>query len=74
MKTAYDQRAKLPAELSKRLAAAAARQLELARLCLPNDMADKTKAIIRQLIAKYGSTKAAHHAKILLMAFQPMEE
>ena len=74
MKTAYDQRAKLRADLGKRVAAAGGGQLELGRLCLRNEMEDKAKAIIRQLIARYGSTKAAHDAKILLMTFQPMEE
>jgi hypothetical protein len=64
---------KLP-RLPEAPAPAAAQQLELARLYLRNDMEDKAKAIIRQLIAKYGSTKVAHHAKILLMTLQPMEE
>jgi len=72
MKTACDQRAKLAAEMGRRVAAA--RQLELARLYLRNDMEGKAKAIIRQLIAKYGSTKAAQGARILLIALQPMEE
>ena len=43
MKTVYDQRAKLAPELGKRVAAAAVQQLELARLCLRNDMEDKAK-------------------------------
>ena len=64
---------KLP-RLPEEAAPTAAQQLELARLYLRNDMEDKAKAIIRQLIAKYGSTKAAHHARILLITLQPMEE
>ena len=65
--------AKLP-KLPEDAASAAARQLELARLYLRNDMEDKAKGILRQLIAKYGSTKAAHDARILLVTLQPMEE
>jgi len=64
---------KLP-RLPEDAASAAARQLELARLYLRNDMEGKAKEIIRQLIAKYGSTKAAQGARILLITLQPMEE
>ena len=62
------------ARLPEDAATDTAQRLELARLYLRNGMEDKAVIILRRLVAKYGSTKAAHGAKILLITLRPLEK